>query len=233
MGDDGKASGISLNPTVVLAALTASVGGIGAVMAGLGLASVLEAVSFVTGAVCVWLTVKENVWNFPIGLINTATFSVVFFQARLFGDAALQIVYFALGLMGWYLWLYGGDQRTALRVRRAGPEELAAVAAAVAVATLIMWKTLRLVGGSASFADAATTSTSLGAQWLLNRKRLENWHLWIAVDLVYVPLYLSRGLNLTALLYAVFVVMAVMGLIQWRTALEIRRSQPDRQRAAS
>src|SRR4051794_32099592 len=94
--------------TAVLSLLTTAVSVIAAVMAALGYASWLEAASFVTGAVCVWLTVKENVWNFPIGLLNVATFSIVFFESRLFADAGLQVVYFVLGVMGWYLWLYGG-----------------------------------------------------------------------------------------------------------------------------
>jgi nicotinamide mononucleotide transporter len=200
----------------VLAVLTVCVGVVGAIMVALGRASALEAVSFATGAVCVWLTVKENIWNFPIGLVNTATYCVVFFDARLFGDATLQIVYFVLGLIGWYLWRFGGEKRTPLRVARAGATERIVIAVVVATSTLILWRTLRLVGGSASFWDAATTSLSLGAQWLLNSKRLENWHLWIVADAVYVPLYVSRGLNLTALLYAVFLVMAVIGLLRWR-----------------
>lgn len=204
----------------MLAVLTASVAILGATMVFLGKASPLEAISFATGAICVWLTVKENIWNFPIGLVNTATYCVVFFEARLFGDATLQIVYFVLGLIGWYLWRFGGEKRTPLRVARAGATERIAIALVVAASTLVLWRTLRLVGGSASFWDAATTSLSLGAQWLLNGKRVENWHLWIVADIVYVPLYVSRGLNLTAVLYAVFLVMAVIGLFRWREVYE-------------
>ncbi len=208
----------------VLLVLTTVVAAMAWAMVRTGRASLLEAVSFVTGAICVWLTVRANVWNFPIGLVNTASFSVVFFEARLFGDAALQGVYLVLGLVGWYLWLYGGERRTALRVVRASGGEKAAVACMVVILTVVLWRTLHFAGGSASFWDAATTSVSLGAQWLLNRKRLETWHLWILVDIVYVPLYLSRGLNLTALLYAVFLVMAVMGLSHWRSL--VRESSP-------
>lgn len=200
----------------MLLLLTVAVAAVAGVMVRSGHASALEGVSFVTGAACVWLTVRANIWNFPIGLVNTATFSVVFFEARLFGDAALQVVYFILGLVGWYLWLYGGERRSALRVVHASAVEKATVVAAVVAGTLVLWRTLHTMGGSASFWDAWTTCLSLGAQWLLTRKRLENWYLWILVDLVYVPLYVSRGLNLTAVLYAVFLVMAVMGLVHWR-----------------
>lgn len=206
----------SWNETAVLSTLTLFVGIVGASMVGLGRADPLEAVSFVTGAVCVWLTVKENIWNFPVGLVNTATYCVVFFRARLYGDASLQIVYFVLVLIGWYLWLYGGERRSRLEVARASRTELAAVTLGVVISTLLLWRLLHLAGGSASFWDASTTSLSLGAQWLLNRKRIETWHFWIVVDIMYVPLYVSRGLNLTALLYALFLVMATIGLYRWR-----------------
>lgn len=208
------------NETAVLSALTAFVGIVAGVMVALGRAQPLEAFSFATGAIAVWLTVKESIWNFPIGLVNTATYSVVFYQARLYGDASLQIVYFVLVLIGWYLWLYGGERRSRLEVTPARKGELAAVSLTVAICALVLWRLLRLVGGSASFWDASTTSLSLGAQWLLNRKRIENWHFWIVVDILYVPLYISRGLNLTALLYALFLVMATIGLFRWRGVYE-------------
>lgn len=203
-----------------------------AFMTATGRASTLEAVSFATGAVAVWLTVKESVWNFPIGIVNTAGYSVVFFQSRLYGDASLNVVYCILGVMGWYLWLFGGERHTALRVSRAGSFELRLVAGVMLLGTLLLWKTLHFVGGSSSFWDALTTSLSLGAQWLLNRKRLENWHIWIVADAIYIPLYIARGLNLTALLYAVFLVMAVIGLLRWREAYEGRQRQEAIEEAA-
>ncbi len=184
----------------------------------LRLASLLECASFITGALCVWLTVKQSIWNFPLGLINVATFCIVFFQSRLFADASLQVVYFALGVVGWYLWLYGGANRTPLKVARASAWELSLVCGFVAFSTLGLWKVLTTVGGSVSFWDAATTSISLGAQWLLNRKRLESWIGWIIVDVIYVPLYIYKELYLTAILYALFLLMAVMGLRAWHAA---------------
>src|SRR3954463_6271189 len=88
-----------------------------------GSASWLESASFVTGAACVWLTVRENIWNFPIGLVNVATFGVVFLHAGLFADAGLQVVYLILCARGWYLWHHGGREGGRLRVTRAGRRE--------------------------------------------------------------------------------------------------------------
>lgn len=187
------------------------------------LASSLEAISFVTGAVCVWLTVRENVWNFPIGILNVMTFSVVFYGAGLYADAGLQVVYFVLGCVGWYLWLFGGEQRSRLRVARASAVEIGVLCGFVSCATFGLWMLLRHVGGSASFWDALTTSISLASQWLLNRKRLESWIGWIIVDVIYVPLYVYKDLYLTAGLYAVFLCMAVMGLRQWHATWKATR----------
>src|SRR4051794_11126023 len=184
--------------------------------------SLLESLSFVTGLICVWLTVRQNIWNFPIGLLNVITFSIVFFESQLYADAGLQIVYFVLGVMGWYLWLYGGKDRTELQVSRTGRCELIWVIAACLLLTFFLWQVLSHFGGSASFFDALTTSISLGAQWLLNRKELENWVFWIVADLIYIPLYLYKELYLTAALYAVFLGLAVMGLHKWYLSWQLQ-----------
>jgi nicotinamide mononucleotide transporter len=192
-----------------LALLTIIVSAIAIAMAIGHLASWLEAFSFVTGALCVWLTVKESVWNFPIGLINV----------RLFADAGLQIVYFVLGVIGWWMWLYGGENLTRLIVSRATAGELAIMIVLAAAGTFVMWRLLQPLSGAASFWDALTTSISLVSQWLLNRKRLENWMGWILVDAIYVPLYAYKHLYLTAFLYAIFLLMATMGFRAWRESL--------------
>jgi nicotinamide mononucleotide transporter len=198
-----------------LALMTAAASGIAVFMAIYGISDPLETVSFITGAVCVWLTVVENVWNYPIGLVNSTTFCIVFFQSRLFADASLQIVYFVLGVIGWWMWLYGGENKSKLTVTRGSHSELFAIALIVGVGTFGMWAGLHFLAGSATFCDALTTSISLAAQWLLNGKRVENWYAWILADIIYIPLYLYKHLYLTALLYGVFLLMATMGLRAW------------------
>ena len=189
-----------------------------------GLASTLEAISFVTGALCVWLVVRENVWNFPIGLVNVATFSVVFFNSQLYADAGLQVVYFVLGIVGWTLWLRGGRNRTSLSLSSIQSRESAWLVMFVLVSTIGLWKTVHHFGGSASFWDALTTAISLASQWMLNRKLIENWLGWIVVDIIYVPLYVSKGLYLTAILYAVFLCMAMIGWSQWHRTWSVQNA---------
>lgn len=183
-------------------------------------ASALEAGAFVTGVICVWLVVRQSIWNFSLGLLNVAAYAWIFYEYRLYADAGLQVVYFGLNLAGWYLWLFGGENRTELQVQRTSRRELALIGLFIAAATGFLWWLLGKLGGAAKFWDALTTSISLSAQWLQSRKKLECWHLWILADVIYVPLYISRGLNLTALLYGVFLCMAVMGLLAWQKSVK-------------
>jgi nicotinamide mononucleotide transporter len=182
-----------------------------------------ETLGFVTGGACVYLVVKENVWNFPVGIANNVFFLALFAGARLYGDAALQIVYVALGLQGWYLWLRGGRGRTALAVTRAPRRMLAGVAVFVVAGTAALTPALRAAGDSAPLLDALTTALSLAAQYLLNRKAVENWLLWITADVLYIYLYLARGLQPTAVLYFVFLCLCVAGLRNWLRTLARRQ----------
>ncbi|MFN4224749.1 MAG: nicotinamide riboside transporter PnuC [Hyphomonas sp.] len=208
-----------LHRLLLPSALILATCGIALAASSTGNASPLEAAAFVSGAICVWLVVRESIWNFPLGLINVAISGWIFYQHRLYADSGLQVVYFALNLAGWYLWLFGGKGRTALKVQRTSRLELVLTGGFIASATALLWWLLDKAGGAAKFWDALTTSISLAAQWLQSRKKLECWHLWILADVLYVPLYISRELYLIALLYAVFLALAVMGLLAWQKSL--------------
>jgi len=178
-----------------------------------------ETLGFVTGAWCVYLVVVQNIWTFPLGIANNVFFLVLFYEARLFGDAGLQVVYIVLAVHGWYWWLHGGEHRSKRRVASASALHLGAVAVLVALGTWGLTVVLKAVSGSAPLLDAFTTTLSLAAQYLLNWKYLENWYLWIAADVIYVYLYAARGLHLTAALYLIFLGLCVAGVFEWRKAL--------------
>ena len=178
-----------------------------------------EAFGFATGAICVWLVTRGNLWNWPVGLLNNIVFAVLFWKARLFADFGLQGVYFALGLWGWWQWMHGGAHRAPLAVTRTGKNEWIAIAVFLTAGTWALRELLLAVNGAAPFWDALTTTLCLAAQYLLCRKRLENWWLWITADLIYVPLYVSRGLPLTAILYAGFIGLCIVGLRRWKREL--------------
>ena len=179
----------------------------------------VEVFGFITGGVSVWLYVKENIWAWPVGLANSALFAVLFLQARLYADMALQGVYIVLGVLGWYLWLRGGERKAGVAIGRTDRWTAAVLIILGVGAIYDLTLFLRSVGDAAPFLDALTTVLSLIAQYLLTRKLIENWAVWIAADVLYIGLYASRGLYLTGVLYAVFLCMCVAGLRAWRRAL--------------
>ena len=188
-------------------------------------ASPVETLGFVTGALCVYLVIKQNVLNFPIGIANNLFFLILFSRSRLYGDAGLQIVYVVLAVHGWYWWLRGGQNHTRLPVGRATVLQMLSAAGAVLLGTVGMVFLLRAMNGSAPVLDALTTALSLVAQYLLNCKLVENWYLWMIADVIYIYLYVSRGLALTAALYFVFLCMCVAGLSSWRRSLAAGRAE--------
>ncbi|WP_405494461.1 nicotinamide riboside transporter PnuC [Streptomyces sp. NBC_00096] len=184
-----------------------------------------EILGFVTGALCVWLVARQHIANWPIGIANNVFFIALFYPAGLYADAGLQIVFIALAAYGWWSWTHGGGPGTAgaLQVRRSTAAEWAALAAVGAVGVLGLTLLLgRATDSTVPFWDALTTGLSLTATYGQCRKLVESWWLWIAADLVYIPLYVYKGLYLTSLLYAVFLALCVAGLLAWRRALPVR-----------
>ncbi|MGH7711586.1 MAG: nicotinamide riboside transporter PnuC [Gemmatimonadaceae bacterium] len=179
--------------------------------------SALEIIAAIFGAVAVYLAARESIWSWPTAIINVSLYTIVFFQSRLYGEMGLQVVYLVLSIYGWYNWLHGGERRSTLRVSRASPRSLLLLTALIAVGSYSLGTTLAArTNAVLPYLDSVLVVTSLVAQWLMTRKVLENWILWIAVDVVYVPMFLSRNLPATAVLYAVFLVLAVLGFIEWR-----------------
>lgn len=178
--------------------------------------SITEDLGFITGALTVWLTVVENIWNFPIGIANDVFFFILFLQASLFADMGLQVLYILLGFQGWYLWLRGGQNKTALKVSRVSWRELLILALITIVATVGMTLYLQSVQDSAPFWDALTTVLSIIAQYMLNKKFIENWYIWMLADLIYIPLYAYEHLYLTGVVYILFLLMCVLGVRAWQ-----------------
>ncbi len=180
------------------------------------LAEWMQIVGFATGAACVLLAARRNVWTYPLGIANNVVFLTVFVGAGLYAAAALQVVYLALGAHGWYRWTRGVEQdRTYVAHTPRGAAFWLALAGLAGVAVLF-WGLTAFTDSQVALADAATTSASLVAQYMLNRKWLENWYVWIAVDIAFVGLSLATGLWIVAALYALFIGLCVLGLRSWR-----------------
>jgi nicotinamide mononucleotide transporter len=180
-----------------------------------------EVAGFITGAWCVWLAARGSVWTWPIGNANSAFWLVLFAGNGLYADALLQVVYLAMGFYGWWHWLRGGPAATERPVAHASRIELGLTAVAAVAGTLLWTSVLaHFTNSTVPLADVATTVLSLAANWLLARKLIENWPLWIfGVNLPYIGLYLYKGLALTASLQLVYIALSARGWMAWRRAL--------------
>ena len=180
----------------------------------------LEVFGFVTGALCVYLQVKEIIWNWPIGIVNNIVYFVVFWRSRIYADACLQLFFLSVSIYGWWQWKYGGTQRPELSVQRTTRRLGLRLAAITITAGLLIHEALRRFSNSdVPWGDATTTAISLTAQYMLGRKLLENWILWIAVNVLYLGLYCYKRLFLTAFLYMIFNGLCVMGYRGWSASL--------------
>jgi len=180
-----------------------------------------ELLGFATGAAGVWLTVRARIWNFPVGLANNLFFLVLFWAARLYADAGLQVVYFAFGVFGWWQWLHGGERWSRRVMANADPRLLWALLGLVVPVTWGLTVLLTHARDIAPLWDALTTALSLAAQWLLNLKLFENWYFWMTADVVYIPLYFVKVLYLTGVVYLIFLGMCMAGVRVWRRELRM------------
>jgi nicotinamide mononucleotide transporter len=181
----------------------------------------LELISFVLSVLTVLLNIRQNHWAWLFAIISSAAYGVVFFNARLYGDMGLQAVFIVVSVWGWHSWLRGGAQHQPLHVTRLDRGGWNASLAGWAVGFVLLAFFLKTwTDTDVPHADGFLTAGSLLGQVLLSRKKVENWHAWIAVDILYVGLYLYKNLILTAILYAVFVVLAAIGLRAWKRAAQ-------------
>ncbi|MEG4119279.1 nicotinamide riboside transporter PnuC [Microcoleus sp. N9_B4] len=172
----------------------------------------IEAIAAIASAWSVWLLAKNNPLGWWIGLIGVIAYAAVFYQVKLYGEVALQSFYLITSLQAIYIWLRGGENSREKPVCRMDQRWLILTAVLVTVGVFGLRTVLVYLGGAAPFWDALTTILSAIAQLYLMERYLESWYLWIVADTIYVPLYASRGLYLTSILYAIFWLMAIYGL---------------------
>lgn len=179
--------------------------------------SAVEWIAAIAGAISVYLSARENIWSWPTAIVNVGLYILVFQRSGLYSDMGLQVVYLILSIYGWYEWLHGGANRGKLEVSKATGRIWLISGAAGLAGWYVIWAIVhRLHGVSIPSIDSALTATSLVAQWMMTRKILENWILWIIADIVYVPMYIYKKLYVTSGLYFVFLILAIMGLVEWQ-----------------
>jgi nicotinamide mononucleotide transporter len=179
----------------------------------------LEILATLLGIVNIVLLVRRSVWNYAFGLAMVALYAPIFFTARLYSDALLQFFFFVVQLYGWWNWTAGKVASGDVVVERLDTKGRLRWAAVV-VPAWALWSVAmhRFTDTLYPFWDGAVAALSIAAQVMLARRYIDNWMLWIAVDVIAIALYLTRGLTLTAGLYVLFLAMSAWGWIAWRRA---------------
>jgi nicotinamide mononucleotide transporter len=179
-----------------------------------------ELVAVVVTLVSIWLATKENIWYYPTGLVALLMYTWIYYEAKLYAEATLQIVCFALMVYGWYEWLHGGANRQELPVTNTPVWAwTSGVAAGLLGSALTIWIQLTFTDNPNPYVDSSLLAWSLVAQWMTARKWLQNWILWVIINTISVPLYIVRGLWLTVFLYIALWVLAILGYREWRRTL--------------
>ena len=180
----------------------------------------LEIAAAVLGLIQIVLLIRRSVWNFPVAMAMVTLTGVVLAGARLYSEAGLQAFFFVVNAHGWWLWrqAQGKDDDAVPVGWMTGPARGGWAAVTLVLSAMLGWVMHRFTNAALPFADSAVAGASVAAQLLLNLRRIENWVLWIAIDVVSVGLYVTRGLDLLAALYVAFLVLSVIGLRQWKRA---------------
>ena len=181
----------------------------------------LEIIGFICGIAGIVLTLKENFWCFPVGLVNVILSMFLFYTQQLYADTLQQLVYIILLFYGWYRWVNGDSNSKRIPITLSSIKLLICCFLVWLGATALLAILLtQYTNASAPWPDSAATSLSFIAQWMVAKKKLENWLLWIAVNILYIAIYLYKDLNLYALLFAIYLGLAIWGYIQWKKEMK-------------
>ena len=188
---------------------------------------VFEWTGLISGLLCVVLPIRKNIWTWPIGLVYSIVSLVVFYQAQLYSEFGLHIYYVGMNAYGWYFWSRPSTHANAERkqksersVTRIAPRTAIVLALLVLAGIPILAEIMqRTTDADLAYIDSTITVLSFAAMWMSARKMLENWAVWLVVDVIATGVYLVKGIELYAVLYGVYIVMAVAGHLAWRAEL--------------
>lgn len=178
----------------------------------------IEIVAFALALWMVFANMRVQLIAWPLAMASSAGYLILFAHSKLYGEAGLQVMFIVVAAWGWWQWKHGRTaDGTALRVRRVDGRTAAIVTIAAGAAWPLLGLLLsRFTDSDVPYFDALATAGSVAGQWLLGRQYVENWAVWLAVNLVSVALFAFKGLWLTVLLYALFAVLSVVGWRAWQ-----------------
>ena len=184
----------------------------------------LEVTGVITGILCVYLAAKNIIWNWPFAIVSVSVYIVIFFKAKLYADMGLQFYFLAMNIYGWYFWSRKPRSAEKVPVIKINPKETLFSVIGIILFTAVLGFLLKHgTDASFPFVDSFCTACSLVAQVLLARKVLENWLIWVFVDVIYVIVYSAKNLHLTAGMYALYFMIAALGYWDWRRDYKLQK----------
>jgi nicotinamide mononucleotide transporter len=179
--------------------------------------SVLEVAGVISGLLCVYLAAKNIIWNWPLAIISVSIYIFIFYDSHLFADMGLQVYFLAVNIYGWYFWSKRPSTAEKVPVTLIKRREVVLSAVAIVVFTFLLGSILyNHTIASYPYLDSFCTACSIVAQFFMARKVLQNWLLWVFVDTIYVGIYIFKDLHLTAAMYAIYIVIALIGYFDWK-----------------
>ncbi len=179
--------------------------------------SMLEVAGVISGLLCVYLAAKNIIWNWPLAIISVSIYIFIFYDNRLFADMGLQVYFLGINIYGWYFWSKKAPTEAKTPVTSIKKREIWLSAIAIIAFTFLLgWLLYNHTIASYPYLDSFCTACSIVAQFFMARKVLQNWLLWVFVDTIYVGIYLIKGLHLTAIMYAIYIIIALIGYLDWK-----------------
>lgn len=183
----------------------------------------IEIVGALAGFVYIFFEIKASKWMWPIGLLTSVFYVVVFYDSKFYADMSLQFYYIVISIIGWYWWVSGANNGKELEISRVSLNLIVKLLlASILIFVLISYILVNYTDSSLPYWDALTTALSIVATWMLARKIIEQWLLWILIDLVSMALYIYKGLYPTSILFLIYSILAIVGYVKWKGL--IRRS---------
>lgn len=182
----------------------------------------LEFAAMVSGLLCVWFLINQNILTWPTGIIYVLISLVIFVEAKLYADLILHIFYLIINIYGWYYWVTPKkDSGSQVQVTTTSIKLISLLVLLSTIGVYVSGKLLTVyTDASLPYWDSTTSILSIAAMWLTAKKKLENWILWFIVDLLATGIYFYKGLYFYSVLYLVYIGMAVAGYVSWRKSMD-------------
>jgi len=183
----------------------------------------LEVVAVIFGILSVWFARKENIWVYPTGIVNVLIYVYLCFFAGLYADMAINAFYFVMSVFGWYNWTRRVDNTHHVPISSLNMKQWLFYVLLIMVAFGVIYYVLsNYTDSTVPVFDSFTTSLFIAGMWLMAIKKIENWLLWILGDVLVIPMFAMKGLAFTSVQYIVFLILAIMGYIEWRKRLKLK-----------